>query len=131
MENLEIKTQTDKNGAVTVTLSGSLDIYAMAKLDATFNNLLGKKQYKIAIDLSGVDYLGSACAGVFIKAYGVIAENNGKIVLINPQPNVRDVFDLLGISKVFSVVTGNKKLCLPHTSISFWDLLHSSENIHG
>ena len=104
MKDLEIKTQADKNGVVTVILDGSIDAYSYSKLEEVFNKLLNQRQYKLVVDLTGVDYLNSAGAGVFIGTLGVTEENNGKIVLVNPQSAVRDVFDLLGLSKIFPIV---------------------------
>jgi anti-sigma B factor antagonist len=108
MKDLEIKTQVDKNGVVTIVLDGSIDAYSYSKLEDVFNKLLDQRQYKIVVDLTGVDYLNSAGAGVFIGTLGVTEENNGKIVLVNPQSPVRNVFDLLGLSNVFAIVNDKK-----------------------
>ncbi|MBI4834566.1 MAG: STAS domain-containing protein [Planctomycetes bacterium] len=104
MKDLEIKTQVNENGVVTIILDGSIDAYSYSKLEEVFNKLLAKQQYEMVVDLTGVDYLNSAGAGVFIGTLGVTEENNGKIVLVNPQSAVRNVFDLLGLSNVFSIV---------------------------
>src|SRR5438552_1406843 len=58
--------------------------------------------YRIAVDLSGLDYISSAGAGVFIGTIGTAQDNDGNIVLLQPTPNVKEVFDLLGFSQIFT-----------------------------
>mgnify|MGYP001558977068 CR=1 FL=1 len=57
---------------------------------------------ELVVDLSGLDYISSAGAGVFIGAIGTAQENDGNIILMRPSPNVKEVFDLLGLSQIFT-----------------------------
>ena len=55
------------------------------------------------------EYISSAGAGVFIGALSCAADNGGSVVLLKPTPNVQEVFDLLGLSQLFTIVDSVEK----------------------
>ena len=91
-----------------IKVSGFLDAHTFEQLEETVNGLFSAGTYKIVVDLTNVDYISSAGAGVFIAALSESEENGGKIVLLNPTKGVLDVFDLLGLTQIFSVVTSRQ-----------------------
>ena len=100
---IEREVMPDK-GVVMVRLSGYLDAHTFERLEETITDLFMKGHYKIVVDLAQVEYISSAGAGVFIGALSEAHEHKGNIVLMNPTPNVREVFDLLGLTQIFQVV---------------------------
>lgn len=91
-----------KNGIVMLTVQGFLDAHTFEELEKTINELFENNTYRLVVDLSGLDYISSAGAGVFIGAIGTAQDNNGDIVLVKPSSNVKEVFDLLGLSQIFT-----------------------------
>ena len=89
-------------GVVLLTVRGFLDAHTFEELERTINDIFEEGTYKLVVDLSGLDYISSAGAGVFIGAIGTAQENDGNIILIEPSPNVKEVFDLLGLSQIFT-----------------------------
>lgn len=108
MADLRIRTQKNSKGIAVVLLNGTVDAYSYSQLEETLNNLLEKHVYKFVVDLSEVDYLSSAGAGVFIGILGEVQENHGDIILVNPQRGVRDVFELLGLTQIFKITQDKK-----------------------
>jgi anti-sigma B factor antagonist len=92
-----------------IKVSGFLDAHTFEQLEETVNGLFAQGKYKIIVDLTNVDYISSAGAGVFIAALSESEENGGKIVLLNPTKGVLDVFDLLGLTQIFSVVNSQQE----------------------
>jgi anti-sigma B factor antagonist len=88
---------------VLVRVSGSLDANTYVRFEDALESLLARGHYKLAVDLSNVEYISSAGAGVFIGSLPHAQEYHGDIVLINPSANVREVFDLLGLTGVFQI----------------------------
>lgn len=84
-------------------VAGYLDAHTFEELEDALGQLHAEGIYKIIVDLSQVDYISSAGAGVFIGKLSESQENGGNIVLLNPTNNVRDVFDLLGLTQIFNV----------------------------
>lgn len=104
LDEFKIEKENAEKGIVIVSLSGYLDAHTFEQLEETIGDLFGKGCYKIVVNLSGVEYISSAGAGVFIGALSEAHEHKGNIVLMNPTPNVREVFDLLGLTQIFQVV---------------------------
>lgn len=101
MPSFQILKESLEDGIVLLTVRGFLDAHTFEKLEKAINDLFEGGTYKLAVDLSGLDYISSAGAGVFIGAIGTAQENDGNIILMKPSPNVKEVFDLLGLSQIF------------------------------
>lgn len=102
MPQFQILKEKLQNGVVLITVKGFLDAYTYEEFEKTINELFEENQYRIVVDLSELQYISSAGAGVFIGAIGTAQENNGNIVILRPTPNVREVFELLGLSQIFT-----------------------------
>ena len=102
MPAFQIVKETLQNGLVELIVRGFLDAHTFEELEKTINDLFDQNHYRLIVDLSGLDYISSAGAGVFIGAIGTAQENEGNIILVKPSPNVKEVFDLLGLSQIFT-----------------------------
>ena len=102
MPQFQITKEKLQNGVVLVNVKGFLDAYTYEQLEKVINDLFTTKVFRIIVELSELQYISSAGAGVFIGAIGTAQESNGNIVILKPTPNVREVFDLLGLSQIFS-----------------------------
>jgi len=101
MAGFRIQKEKLQGGVVLVGVKGFLDAHTFEQLEREFNDIFDAGSFRLIVDLSGLDYISSAGAGVFIEAIGTAQENEGNIVLIRPGPNVKEVFDLLGLSQIF------------------------------
>lgn len=98
---LELTTQS-QNDITIVSLKGFIDAFSSQKFEESFDQLMQKNNYKLVVDLSKVDYMSSVGAGIFIAVHCVAAENKGIIILVNPKAKVREIFEMLGMSKMLS-----------------------------
>ncbi len=95
----------DVNNEVRVIhVRGYLDAHTFQELDDVILDIFNEGTYKIAIDLENVNYISSAGAGVFIGAHGPAKENGGDVILVNPTEGVVRIFELLGITQLFTIV---------------------------
>jgi anti-sigma B factor antagonist len=104
LDEFKIEQESAEKDVVIVRLSGYLDAHTFEQLEETISDLFAQGHYKIIVDLGAVEYISSAGAGVFIGALSEAHEHKGNIVLMSPTPNVREVFDLLGLTQIFQVV---------------------------
>jgi len=111
MTDFQITNQKLQDGVVAISIKGYLDAYTYDELEQVINASFNQRLYKFIVDLSQVEYMSSTAAGVFIGAIGVAQENQGNIVLVRPPPNVKEVFDLLGLTQVF-MITDNRESAL-------------------
>lgn len=104
MSNFSLTTEDLGNGIFVLKVAGYLDAHTFEEFDNAINDLYDADNYKVIVDMAGVDYISSAGCGVFIGALGTAMENGGNIVPAAPSENVREVFDLLGLGQVLSIV---------------------------
>jgi anti-sigma B factor antagonist len=90
-------------------LEGGLIVYASGFLD-TYNSLYFRDSVEKAIEsgfiwivfeLGAVHYISSTGLGCFPHFLKLVKLRNGDIILCHVQPNVCDVFGLLGFSQTF------------------------------
>ncbi|MGD0092725.1 MAG: STAS domain-containing protein [Planctomycetota bacterium] len=96
---------TDDKKAVVFSLVGQLDTYSFELLNTAIQSHLDAQRFRFLFDLSGVDYVSSSCMGVFMAAYSTCVENGGLVVILNPAPKVRVVFELFGLTDMFTLTS--------------------------
>jgi len=93
---MSLKITVDKSPTPTVKLVGRLDTDTAPQLDGELNKLLGRKDIKrLVFDLSGLDYLSSAGIRCFVRARKAVEPGGGTVAIVNPQPGVRKVLDIV------------------------------------
>lgn len=102
MPEFSIQQQKLQNGIHFIAVGGFLDAHTFEEMERLIDNLFESGTFRLVVDLSKLDYISSAGAGVFIGAISRAQENSGNIVLMRPSNNVKEVFDLLGLSQIFS-----------------------------
>lgn len=103
MPSLEVLTQETSSGIVLLELAGFLDAHTYESLERDLDRLFGQGKYRIVIGLAQLNYISSAGVGVLVAALGTVQAHQGRIVLVDPAPNVLEIFDLLGITHMFTI----------------------------
>jgi anti-sigma B factor antagonist len=103
MSDFKMESKDLGDEIVLVKVSGYIDAHTFEELENEIQNKFSSNQFKLIIDLSDVPYISSAGAGVFIGAFPQAQENDGSIILLNPSKNVLDVFELLGLTEIFTI----------------------------
>lgn len=92
------------HGAVRVlSLSGYLDGHTFVEFERRVQGLLAGGQVRLVIDLSALSYIASAGVGVIINGQHRARQCGGNLQLVNPSPAVREIFDILGLSAIFTL----------------------------
>ena len=108
--DLKINMKQIEDGVIVVKPIGFLDAHTFEDMELELKKLFQtKKIFKVIVDLSSLKYISSAGAGVFIGAIGTARDFGGDIILLNPTISVREVFDLLGLSTIFSIVESEEE----------------------
>lgn len=80
----------------TLMLSGRLDSVTAPKLEQALNGVLARAPItRLVFDLSALEYLSSAGIRCFIRARKAIEPKGGSVAVVNPQPAVRKVLDIV------------------------------------
>lgn len=93
----EIK-QSDN--VTTYVLHGRLDLNTAPELLLAMN--LDNVQ-NLVFDLADVDYIFSAGLRVFLQAQKELNAKQGTLKIINTQPQVKEIFEIVGFSKIMDI----------------------------
>ncbi|TPG67182.1 STAS domain-containing protein [Hymenobacter nivis] len=90
--------------SLLLLLDGELDASSAVLLDTEFNkpDLLGYR--KVLVDCAKLSYISSAGLGVFISHLQRLQDNNVKLVFFNMQEKVFNVFEILGLDSLMTIV---------------------------
>jgi anti-anti-sigma factor len=93
----------DKAGdVVIVKLAGRLDSSAAQSAEESFVQMLGGAS-RLAVDMSGLEYISSAGLRVLLVVAKKVQQANGKMALFGLVPNVREVFSVSGFDRIFAI----------------------------
>jgi len=96
---LEIKIQRDigsqKTGAVTVKLTGSLDTATAPELERQLAPVLAGPVKDLVFDLAQLKFISSAGLRVFQMARKQLKERGGQASFIHLQPQIQEVFEII------------------------------------
>ena len=93
---------TSAKGDVSViTLSGDLDAFTCGKLRDAIVELLDGGARKFVINMPKVKYIDSSGLGTLVGGLRRISEQEGALALCGANAQIRKVFTITGLSKVF------------------------------
>ena len=109
MPDFSVEIKLVSNDVASLFIKGFLDANTFEDFDQALNRLFEDSIYKVAVDFSGLEYVSSAGAGVLIGASSIARENGGEIVIVGAKGEVNDVFELLGMNRLFKIVSNMQK----------------------
>lgn len=101
MPDLKLHQETLPDGICYIEAEGYLDAHTFEEMEAMIASVFRQGCFKLIVKLEKLDYISSAGAGVFVGAISRAKDNGGDIVFLKPSPQVKEVFDLLGLSAIF------------------------------
>lgn len=102
---MSIKLSTRQVGDVTVMdVSGRITLgEGSSSLRESIRELLNKGQRKILLNLADVSYIDSSGIGELVSGYTSVANQGGKLKLVNLTKRVRDLLQITKLYTVFEV----------------------------
>ena len=106
---MEIKV-TRHEGYVTLEPIGELDANSSILMDEKIQEFIDEEIYRLHVHCGGLLYISSAGLGVFISFLDEVNERKGKFVFSDMSENVRDVFRLLGLEQLVTIVESDSQV---------------------
>jgi anti-anti-sigma factor len=78
-----------------IELTGRLDTTTSAEFDEKFAGIDLKAHSLQIVDLAGLNYMSSAGVRSLFKARKNVQEQGGQFMIVNPQPQIKKVFDII------------------------------------
>lgn len=94
---------SESNGVTVLTVRGEVDVYTAPRLRERLVELASEGHYKIVVDLEGVDFLDSTGLGVLVGGLKRLRSHDGDLYLVCTQHRILKVFEITGLTKVFSI----------------------------
>ena len=93
---MSLKIVQDPAKPTTLALEGRLDTNTAPELDTVLDRVLMTAGIKrLVFDLGKLEYLSSAGIRCFVRARKILEPQGGKIAIVNPQPAVQKVLDIV------------------------------------
>ncbi|MDK2564554.1 STAS domain-containing protein [Romboutsia sedimentorum] len=92
-----------ENDFWNISLQGELDVSTADKLKEHLHSLADKKIIDMKINLTNLEYIDSTGLGVMIGILKKLKISDKEIYIINPKSNVKKIFTITGLDKIFKV----------------------------
>ena len=103
MKGLSMDITLLEEGTTTVIqLKGRLDTMTSPQLEECAGDLYAKGVKDIIVDMSSCDFVSSAGLRVIVAMQKRAVSSSGSLVFRGVQPEVMDVFDMTGFSKILT-----------------------------
>jgi anti-anti-sigma factor len=86
-----------------VRLTGRLDMPGSSEIDLRFTALTTTDDKHVIVDLAGVDFMASIGMRLLISCAKAKAQRGGQMLLVNPQPMVREALEMAGIDSLIPI----------------------------
>jgi len=90
-------------GFAVVAVQGSIDPRNLESLSASLAAARGRGYRTLVLDLAEIRYINSAGLSYLVNLSDILAARGGSLHLANPQPKVKVVFELMGITQFFKL----------------------------
>ena len=99
-----IVTINEQDKKTYVTLDGRIDSTNASQFQDDLAPLMEGEQPDIDIDCTKLTYTSSQGLRVFLLLQKSVVSRDGKMVLRNMNPRVKEVFDITGFSNIITIV---------------------------
>ncbi|MDO5755203.1 MAG: STAS domain-containing protein [Tissierellia bacterium] len=94
---------TTKNEEMLIHLKGDLDIYSCNQFKEDVNKQVKENPMDLIIDTHELEYIDSTGLGVLISIYKNLKEFGHKITIVGLKPNVKKIFLITDLDKIFTI----------------------------
>ena len=94
---------TERNGYAVLAVFGEVDVYTAPNFRERLIELVSEGKHQIVVDLEGVDFLDSTGLGVLVGGLKRLRSHDGDLSLVCTQSRILKVFEITGLTKVFTI----------------------------
>jgi len=86
-----------------IETSGELDLYSAPELKRRLSAAIDEGNGTLVVDLTQATFVDSTTLGVLVGAKKRLAPEGGSVSVVCPQNEVRRLFEVTGINRVFEI----------------------------
>jgi anti-anti-sigma factor len=95
-----------ENNIRLIKLIGQLDIIGVGTIETKFSGYCAGENPRVLVDLADVDFLASIGIRLLTLNAKSISSRGGRMVLLQPSPEVRRVLEITGIPAIIPIYDG-------------------------
>lgn len=103
LPELRLTADADDPACTVLRVEGEIDVYTAPLLRQKLVELADHGATRIVIDLEPVEFLDSTGLGVLVAALNRLRRRDGDVELVCTQQRILRVFEITGLSKVFTI----------------------------
>lgn len=107
---LNIQVEETRSETKTLVLAGRLDHQSVEAFDERLEAVLGSTATVLVFDLTELEYITSAGLRSMFRARKVMSDRGGKCMLVNPQPQVLKVLEIVKVPELGAVFQSIEEL---------------------
>lgn len=107
---LTIRVEETRSQTKTLVLTGRLDHESVEAFDERLEAVLGSPVTVVVFDLTELEYITSAGLRSMFRARKVMSARGGKCILVNPQPQVHKVLEIVKVPELGAVFRSVEEL---------------------
>ena len=88
-----------------LALSGYLDANTVPDFEEVIEQIREAGVTRLMLDLAGLEYISSAGIGALMALLHELKRRDGVLVVVQPQPRVRSLLDMLGFADIFQIAS--------------------------
>jgi anti-anti-sigma factor len=100
---MELQYSELENNIRLIKLIGKLDITGVGQIENQFAGYCAGDTVRVVVDVSGVDFLASIGIRLLTLTAKSVMSHGGKMVLLNPVPDVQQVLEVTGIPAIIPI----------------------------
>lgn len=100
---MELQYSELENDIRLIKLIGRLDILGVGAIETRFAGYCSGDNARVVVDLSQVDFLASIGIRLVMLTAKSLASRGGRMVLLNPSPEVQNVLEVTGIPALMPI----------------------------
>ena len=93
----------DADGTPVLVARGEIDVYTSPDFRRDLQALMALDVPRVVVDFAAVEFIDSSGLGVLVGALKRMRERNGSIALRAMNPSTKKVFDITGLTDLFSI----------------------------
>ena len=108
--DIDITIKNDGNGRTLAKISGWMDTNNAYFLQEKIETLLTDSFSEIILDCSDLEYISSSGLRLFLTLQKYMNIKEGRLIIKNLRPNVKEIFDMTGFSRIMTIVSTGRSL---------------------
>ena len=108
--DLKVGIEYIKRGMVILSPVGSIDTNTCALLDKEIKKVLKRSVTTLVLDMADVDFMTSRGVSTIARTREAVMQKGGDLAIMNLQPQVRKVFEIMCLLPVLNVFADRDEL---------------------